>query len=638
MKFRFLTFIFFILIILCPQSPSSVKAAGGEAQEEQPLLQFPVMSDIHIGGDYQKDRFTKALNDLQMIAPHYQAIAMVGDITNNGTEQEYDTFNNILNSTINPASEKIITMGNHEYFEGIYSPSGLNAEIYMKRFLDKTGMPGDKIYYEKWINGYHFITLGGEGFPSPDDHDHANITEEQYWWLKRTLAKNADPSKPIFVFLHQAIDHTVYGSDDWGAGFQDNRLKDILKRYPQVILFSGHSHYLLNHPRTVFQDGFTMVNSGSVAYTYSDSGSKMFSQGLLVNVYANHVEIKARDFTNSSWIQTFTIPTPFQQTYKDDEKPYFLESSKINLEKNISGDSVTLSWDAARDNTLVDKYVIKNNGEVIFTKNMEFWEHETSENRIYAEISNLSPETAYNLEISAVDAWNNESLLKLNTSFDTPKLFGWKLAEGKWRYYKEGVPVTGWAKIQEQWYFFLNDGTMYTGWLTLGNKKYYLNTNGTMQLGWKELDGKIYYFNNEGSLQLGWINDRGNWYYLKSDELLKGWHLLNNSWYFFNDKGVMKTGWIQSAGKWYYLDTKGVMKTGWIQSSGKWYFLDSKGAMSIGWIAVGDKWYYLQTNGEMKTGWLYEYGKWYYLKPDGSMAKNTTIQGYVFGNDGVWKK
>ncbi|ETI69667.1 metallophosphoesterase [Neobacillus vireti] len=681
MKYRLVALMSLMMLIGWMKPLHIAEAAGSSEQLDNPVLQFPVISDIHIGDELQKERFTRALLDFRTIAPNYQAIAMVGDLTNNGSEQEYDRFNMILNANINKGAEKVITMGNHEYFEGVFSNKEWDPYFYMKRFVEKTGMPGldSNIYYDKWIEGYHFIALGGEGFPSNDDHDHANITDEQYSWLEKTLMGNADPAKPIFVFLHQAIDNTVYGSEDWGAGLSDSRLSDILKQYPQVILFSGHSHYLLNHPRTIYQDGFTMVNTGSVAYTYSDSGSSMLSQGLLVNVYQDRVEIDAREFTNNTLIQTFTVKTPFEKTYGDEQNPYFLPGSTATVDKNINGDKVTLSWDAALDDTLIDQYVIENNGKVIYTKNMPFWESSPPKKRISVEIANVTPETAYNLEIFAVDAWKNISDTSLSASFKTPKLYGWKLEEGKWTFFSDGVRATGWQKIDGQWYLFLKDGFMHTGWYESGIKKYYLNDNGAMEIGWKEIDGVLYYFSSDGSAQSGWVLDRGNWYYLKLNGKATGWQRFdNNSWYFFDSSGVMKTGWILSNGKWYYLDNNGAMKVGWIMTSGKWYYLDGSGAMETGWlksgsawyyldnsgamktgwlksgsawyyldnsgvmktgwILLGNKWYYLQSSGAMKTGWLNENGKWYFLLGDGSMAKNTTIQGYLIGNDGIWKK
>lgn len=53
-----------------------------------------------------------------------------------------------------------------------------------------------------------------------------------------------------------------------------------------------------------------MVNTSSVAYTYTPEGGPNYilSQGCVVNVFQNKVEIKAREFSTQSWIKTVTIP------------------------------------------------------------------------------------------------------------------------------------------------------------------------------------------------------------------------------------------------------------------------------------------------------------------------------------------
>jgi 3',5'-cyclic-AMP phosphodiesterase len=289
----------------------TIKALSAKSNSAETLkLQISVISDVHIGGEREVNKLTQALKDYKKIAPNYDALAVVGDLTNQGLESQYDSFMKTLSNNIPPTAEKIFAMGNHEYFEGKNWPKpGLTDNVLMDRFIKKTGMPG--IYYDKWIKGYHFITLGGEQsrVSNPDNGDYAIISEAQYSWLEKTLQVSSDPKKPIFVFLHQPLDDTVYGSHFWGAGLKDKKLFTILSHYPQVILFSGHSHCILSHPKTVYRENFTMVNTASTSYTWSEDTDKAlpYSQGLLVNVYENMVEIKAREFTNGTWINTFNI-------------------------------------------------------------------------------------------------------------------------------------------------------------------------------------------------------------------------------------------------------------------------------------------------------------------------------------------
>ena len=37
----------------------------------------------------------------------------------------------------------------------------------------------------------------------------------------------------------------------------------------------------------------------------------------------------------------------------------------------------------------------------------------------------------------------------------------------------------------------------------------------------------------------------------------------------------------------------------------------------------------------MRTGWFQDGDKWYYLNDDGTMARDTDVDGYHLGSDGV---
>jgi glucan-binding YG repeat protein len=93
--------------------------------------------------------------------------------------------------------------------------------------------------------------------------------------------------------------------------------------------------------------------------------------------------------------------------------------------------------------------------------------------------------------------------------------------------------------------------------------------------------------------------------------------------------------WKFTDGKWYFYEN-GEMKTSWVKDDGSWYYLAKDGAMQTSWLYWANNWYFLKNSGAMATGWVLTGGKWYYLYADGRMAKNTTVQGYVVGNDGAW--
>ncbi|MEO2076237.1 MAG: metallophosphoesterase [Bacillus sp. (in: firmicutes)] len=289
-----------------------------EISDSDPNIQLAVISDTHVSTKNQDaaNKFDAALKDLNSVASEYDVLAVGGDMTDHGLTKEYDLFNTILKENMNQTADTFFVMGNHEWMEKKVNRSSKVTDAQLiTRFMEKMNVSG--LYYDQWIEGYHFITIAGEKsestmlatYKNEDDADSAYISDKQFKWLEETLPLHSDNNKPIFVFFHQPITGTVYGSQ-WGAGLEDQKILALLKKYPQVILFSGHSHYPLNDPSSIIQDGITMVNTSAVAYTYTKGTGKNTtqSQGYLVNVYDNRVEFLAREFSTSTWIKTVTIP------------------------------------------------------------------------------------------------------------------------------------------------------------------------------------------------------------------------------------------------------------------------------------------------------------------------------------------
>ena len=60
----------------------------------------------------------------------------------------------------------------------------------------------------------------------------------------------------------------------------------------------------------------------------------------------------------------------------------------------------------------------------------------------------------------------------------------------------DGKMMTGWAKVDKDYFYLNTDGRMLIGWLSDsdGNKYYMDMSNGKMSTGWKQIDGSWYYF------------------------------------------------------------------------------------------------------------------------------------------------
>ncbi|UPK43874.1 metallophosphoesterase family protein [Paenibacillus pabuli] len=312
----------------------------------QPIVSFQVITDTHVReqADHIHNRhLEKALEDIATYSHGSSGIMHVGDVTDRGLQQEYQELQRILEAQGGSLPSILYTVGNHDIGAMVWGDPPLNLTtmtrqevgevlghstdmgqveaqdiekpkesitidaLWQKRLNDFTAITGmNGSYHDHWINGYHYIFLGTEQ-PHPKDCD---MSAEQLQWLEAKLSEQAAADQPIFVFLHQPLMDTVAGSmkeQGWYGVNQDAALKAVLSRYPQAILFSGHTHWQLQAQRTMYEGGGqmpTMFNASSVAYLWTDEDEHLDgSESLHVDVYHDRVVVKGRDHVTGSWIE-----------------------------------------------------------------------------------------------------------------------------------------------------------------------------------------------------------------------------------------------------------------------------------------------------------------------------------------------
>ena len=111
------------------------------------------------------------------------------------------------------------------------------------------------------------------------------------------------------MFLHQGLIDTVAGTYEYQGWHGIDRAEEfaaILKDYPEVILFSGHSHWEMNSASNMKERDDklpTIFNTASVAYLWSDAQATIEgAQGYFVKVYKDKVLVLGRDFDNEQWL------------------------------------------------------------------------------------------------------------------------------------------------------------------------------------------------------------------------------------------------------------------------------------------------------------------------------------------------
>ncbi len=322
-----------------------------------PVLRFLVCSDTHVHGaddTLRLDRIAKALDfcysEARKDANHrtLDAMLVAGDVTNDGYDEQFNAFADVIESSLKEETDLLaIVAKNHDGYQGKSCRGKISA------------ITGDDADYHVVIGGYHFIGV------STSKLEGVRYDWGQQVWLKKQLdeAVKDDPSKPVFVIHHEHVRGTVYGSSSF-EGWGVNHFSAILKQYPQVVDFSGHSHYPINDPRSIWQGAFTAIGTGSISYmevtvdndrtlhpeTYDQS-----AQAWLVEVdAANRIRLRGFDVNDSVYlceylIEDVTDPAAYAYT-PDNQKakssaPQFSATDHLTVAKN--GDKYTVTCPAA---------------------------------------------------------------------------------------------------------------------------------------------------------------------------------------------------------------------------------------------------------------------------------------------------
>lgn len=287
------------------------------------LYRVGLLSDVH---DYEgsqaepSDDFRTALN-LFNNKEDVVMTCITGDISQNGTESEFSMFKTDVTAQ-SPNTPVYTTTGNHDCGSG--SGKSINTSLWEQY----TGHPLVFEVSRTLDNGKvdHFLflgmsswSLGSSGKPYSDD----NIA-----WLETKLKAYKD--ERCFVFTHLFFPdragnlNDIYPTSNWLQGTQLSQLEALHVKYVNSIWFSGHSHwkwYLQKYQdranvyRTFDSEGKPTcgwsVHIPSCASPIDSNGSTrvekpLESEGAVMDVYENYVDIRAIDLKNNKYIPVGT--------------------------------------------------------------------------------------------------------------------------------------------------------------------------------------------------------------------------------------------------------------------------------------------------------------------------------------------
>ena len=328
----------------------------GYVFDEEPLVEFQVVSDIHIpneggGGGETKlsyQHLQQMLEDVDVYSPESIGIFVSGDIADSGRESQYLRVYNVYQEMVNEKGATLpymhLAVGNHDWMAG--NPNR-QFQKFVKIFNPALPEQPENIYYDEVVNGYHFIYLGGE-----KNNLHAVLSAEQIDWFDQRMAEITaeDPDKPVFVLLHQSFYNTVSGSlpgEGWDGIANETALRRVMRKYGQIIFLNGHSHWEMDSDSCMYEGDAELpvaFNTASVSYLWTGynitSGEHQDgSQGYYVRVYEDKVMVIGRDFENNLF-----LPSALFIVNRND-----ITTDQEVYNVSVDGDAVSIEVEAEND-------------------------------------------------------------------------------------------------------------------------------------------------------------------------------------------------------------------------------------------------------------------------------------------------
>ena len=405
-------------------TPSFVAPVPDMQQDDfVPVMRFVATSDTHIEtlGDVGCKRLSSmiktayAISDADEDYKQLDAFVFSGDITDNGKMESFYAFAAITDNEIREGTERLAVVSkNHDSYKYLNNS--------LKVF---TGITGQETDFHRVIGGYHFIGVSRS-------ETLKQYTDKQVKWLDENIAAavEADPEKPVFVFQHEHVRDTVYGSsksDGWGLDV----FSDVLSKYPQVVHISGHSHFPANDPRAVWQGSFTAINDGGLAYfelavdgkngQFPEEKDRM-SQALIIEVDAdNRVLVKVLDVDEGKIMREFLIDNiteenktkySFETRSENASAPIFAEGAALEYKKDGLKHYITVPQAKVREDNEVFVYrlCVENKYGMTVREDWAFSDYfysDMPESITFDGFVTLGKD--YTVKVCAEDVWGNRS-------------------------------------------------------------------------------------------------------------------------------------------------------------------------------------------------------------------------------------
>ncbi len=257
------------------------------------------------------------------------------DFSESNTEFE-DYINDLMKLSESPTEQS------KKAFSDKYDVCADNAlSLYKKHFGRDIGVSDEHALLfnnrHMVLNGIHFVAL------------ELSLCDETQEWFEKICKDSVseNPKKPIFVLTHYRIKDTTFMSSDGTS-----KLDALLSKYPQIVIWGGHTHTPLFLETAIDQTGgFTSLESSVAAYQSNTAllsihGEKDFPHNLPRKESHNfgngcYVEV---DSNYNVRINRLDLYRSYSGDYKSDAYPYY---KGIGIYDNYSVESGSPYYDTA---------------------------------------------------------------------------------------------------------------------------------------------------------------------------------------------------------------------------------------------------------------------------------------------------
>ena len=349
----------------------------GSFSTGRPNLRVGVLSDIHVShlpGTKGVKPFTHSSGEcfLRVLELYrdlkVDAVLIAGDLTNYGDLCELqavaDIWKRVFPENRLPDGarvEPLVVYGNHDAigfkfmhkkdYEGDAAKRAAMLELSIFRdpgaaYANAFGEPWAPVW-SKTVKGYTFVGA------------HWGHEDEAPAFI-RAHREELKGGKPFFYFQHPHPANTVYGTFAWGR--DRGKTTEALAEFPNAVAFSGHSHYTLTDPHTIWQGAFTSVGTATLSHSgipcygmrvenhkstlKSKEGNRMAlvsrgRQGMVMEVYDDRIVLSRREYpadvaVGPDWVIPFAEkerPFRYDEQAKRMKAPEFPDGAKATARR-----------------------------------------------------------------------------------------------------------------------------------------------------------------------------------------------------------------------------------------------------------------------------------------------------------------